>query len=344
MARGILKLLVLGGTVFLGRHVVEAALSRGHQVTLFNRGLTNTELFPDVEKRHGDRDGDLDALGDRSWDAVVDTSGYVPRIVRATTERLVDRVDRYAFVSSISVYADTSRPGVDESASVLQMSDEGDENVKTNYGGLKAACERVVQNAFGDRGVIIRPGLIVGPHDPTGRFTYWVTRIAEGGRVLAPEPRDQPIQLIDVRDLSAWILDALETSRSGVYNVTGPALPLTMHDALEAIAEAVAPDAELEWVDEAFLVSEDVEPWSELPLWLAPQTNETSAGFLSIDISRALDAGLRLRPLSDTATDTLGWATRRSEEAPVGRLQGVGLDTAREAALLQRWDDVRASR
>ena len=185
-----MRILVLGGTQFLGRHVVEAALARGHDVTLFNRGQTRPELFPGVERLVGDRDGDLAALEAGSWDAVVDTSGYVPRLVRASAELLEPRAGRYLFVSSISVYADVSRPGVDEDAPVAQLEEETEEHRGPAYGALKALCEHAVQEVYGERATIVRPGLIVGPWDPTGRFTYWPARIAEGGDVLAPEPRD----------------------------------------------------------------------------------------------------------------------------------------------------------
>lgn len=334
-----MKVLVLGGTLFLGRHVVETALDRGDEVTLFNRGLTNPGLFLEVEKLQGDRDGDLDALKGRSWDAVVDTSGYVPRVVRSTAEVLADAVERYAFVSSVSVYADMSRPGLDESAPVLELSDGSDENVKENYGALKVGCERVVQEVFGDRSILVRAGLIVGPHDPTNRFTYWVTRMAEGGRVLAPEPRDQPVQFVDARDLSAWMLNGLESSTMGAYNVTGPGVPITIEDTLHGIRAALSSKADLVWVDEDFLVKESVQPWTELPLWLAPGSNPDHRGFLALDNRRALDAGLRFRPLSETVRDTL--ASADSEEVQHTTPSGVGragLDPEREAELLNRWD------
>lgn len=317
---------------------MEAALEHGHDVTLFNRGMTNPELFPGLERLTGDRDGDLGPLRGRSWDAVVDTSGYVPRVVRLAAELLADSVAHYAFVSTISVYADTGTPGIDETAPVLELTDETDENVAANYGALKAACERVVRGAFAERSVIVRAGLIVGPHDPTNRFTYWVTRLAAGGRSLAPEPRTQPVQLIDVRDLSRWMLRALKQSVSGVYNVTGPAAPLTLNDTLETIRRATSGGAELVWVDEAWLVEQGVEPWSELPLWLAPTINPEYRGFLAVDIRRALDAGLTLRPLEQTAAATLEWARAEpaSAQGPSAR-KPAGLAAARERELLERW-------
>ena len=326
-----MRLLVLGGTGFVGRHLVEAALARGYDVMIFNRGRTNTDLFPGVEKLRGDRGaGVFPALAGRSWDAAVDVSARVPRWVRDSTRLLADAVDQYTFVSSGSVYADTSRPGTDETAPVHVVPDETSEEIESAeaYGALKALCERAAEEALPGRVLSVRAGLIVGPHDPTGRFTYWVHRIAGGGDVLAPEPRDQPVQLIDARDLAAWVLDMAEHGRAGVYNTTGPAAPLTLERLLDELRTATRSDARLVWVGEEFLLENRVEPWIELPLWLAPKANPTYANFLSLNVERALAAGLRLRPLDQTVRDTLARARPTAD---------AGLDPAREAALLAQW-------
>lgn len=322
-----MRVLILGGTLFLGRHLAAAALGRGHEVTLFNRGHTNPDLFPEAEHLHGDRDGDLTALADRDWDAVVDTSARLPRWVREFVSITGDRFAHYTFVSSISVYADTSRPGTDEAAAVYALADETAEDIPDaeTYGGLKALCERAAEELMPGRVLSIRPGLIVGPHDDSGRFTYWVHRIAAGGDVLAPEPRDQPVQLIDVRDLAGWILGMAERGEVGVFNATGPDLPLTMETLLAEIASTTRSDARLVWVDERLLIEAGVEAWSDLPLWLAPNVDPAHAGFLSIDVSKALASGLVFRPLSETVRDTLAHAERTGD---------AGLDPDRERELL----------
>src|SRR3954465_7443071 len=237
-----MRILVLGGTQFLGRHTVDAALARGHDVTMFNRGQTRPELFPDVEKLRGDRDGDLDSVRGREFDAVVDTSGYVPRIVRETIDALGD-VGHYTFVSSISVYADVSTPPT-ESSPLAELK-EPTEEWREAYGELKVLCENVGRDRF-PAAFVPRPGLIVGPWDPTGRFTYWPTRLAAGGRVLAPEPRDAPGQVIHARDLAAWIAAAAERGLGGTFNAVSP--PLTMEETLETCRRVAAAEAELVWV------------------------------------------------------------------------------------------------
>ena len=232
-----MRLLVLGGTRFLGRHLVEAALARGHEVTLFNRGQTNPELFPGVERLTGDRDGGLDALRGRRWDAVVDPSGYVARVVRQSCELLAGAAGAYAFISTASVYPLYSEDK-SEDGPLDRLADPASEDVRADYGALKAVCESVVTGAFGDRALIVRSGLIVGPHDPTGRFTYWAARLARGGEVLGPGAPERRVQFIDARDQVAWILDMLEAGRGGPYNVTGPTTPLTFG---ELLADAAGP-------------------------------------------------------------------------------------------------------
>jgi 2'-hydroxyisoflavone reductase len=292
-----LKLLVLGGTKFLGRAVVEAAISRGHEVTLLNRGVTNPELFPEAEKLRGDLGAGVD-VGGRTWDAAIelDPTQRAGRYV----EMLSDSVGHYVFISTISVYADFSRP-VDEGSQLHEPSEE--------YGGLKVASERAVQAAFGERCAIVRPGLIVGPHDPTDRFTYWPRRLAEGGEVLAPGSPDQPLQIVDARDLGAWLVTVAERRVTGVFNATGPAEPLTLGSALERIA----PGAQIVWVDEQVILDAGVEPWTELPLW-AP--GDDFAWLCRVDVARALAAGLTFRPLEGTARDTLAWSREAGEQRP----------------------------
>jgi len=319
-----MRILILGGTQFLGRHTVEAALARGHDVTMFNRGQTRPELFPDVEKLRGDRDGGLDAVRGRDFDAVVDTSGYVPRVVRETIDALGD-VGHYTFVSSISVYADASTPPT-ESSPVAELS-EPTEEWREAYGELKADCEDVVRERFAGA-FIPRPGLIVGPWDPTGRFTYWPQRFADGGRVLAPAPPDADAQVIDARDLAAWIVRAAENGLAGTYNAVDRPIPRSM--LVETCMRVAGVDAEVVWIDGAFLAEHEVGEWMELPLWLI---DPAYAGMLSVDPSAALAAGLEPRPLADTVRDTLAWVA--AGDAPSD--PPAGLDRAKEQTVLDAW-------
>jgi 2'-hydroxyisoflavone reductase len=316
--------LVLGGTRFVGRHIADAALAAGCELTLFNRGLTDPAAFPRAQHLAGDRDGDLGALVDGNWDLVVDTCGYVPRIVRASVELLAPRVERYVYISSASVYADKSRPELTEDAPLAALDEPESEDVQAHYDSLKAACEAVVQDVMGDRATIVRPGLIAGPHDPTNRFTYWVTRIARGGDVLAPEPRDQPVQVIDARDLAAFVVRAA----SGVFNAVGDVT--TMESTLETVVDATDAAARLRWIDEDRLLAAALEPWRDVPLWLAPGSDPSYRGFLAMSNARAKAAGLDLRPLADTIRDTLAWA--RAAPEPNG--PAAGLDPGVEQQLL----------
>jgi 2'-hydroxyisoflavone reductase len=303
-----MRLLVLGGTKFLGRHAVAYALAQGHEVTTFTR----TTTIDGAESLHGDRDGNLDALRGREWDGVVDTSGYVPRIVRQSAELLRDAVQRYVFVSSISVYADFSQP-VDESTPVAQLEDPDTEEILPNYGALKAACERVVEEVYGDRSARVRAGLIVGPYDPTDRFTYWPRRIAAGGDVLAPGSPDAPTQFIDSRDLAAWLVELALHGPGGVFNATGPAQSLTMRELFERARAALGSDANFVWVDDDTLLAAGIEPWSELPLWLP---GSEYAGMARADVSRALAAGLSFRLVEETVRDTEAWDRAQPGDRP----------------------------
>jgi nucleoside-diphosphate-sugar epimerase len=333
-----LKLLVLGGTKFLGRAVVEAAHERSHEVTLFNRGLTDPALFAEAEHLRGDRDGDLSALAGRRWDAVVDASGYVPRVVRASAEQLATSVSHYVFVSSISVYEAPLEPGFDETAPVKELADRQSEDVQRDYGALKAACERVVREVFPSAHANVRAGLIVGPHDPTGRFTYWPERVARGREVLAPGNPGRHVQLVDVRDLGAWIVRLAEDQASGTFNATGPEPPLTMGDLLETCVQVTGSGARLVWMDDDFLLAEGAGPWMELPLWLPEQ----DAAILQADVSHAVAAGLRFRPVEETVRDTLAWtqAGGGTSELASGVMIGeAGMRPEREAELLSAWKD-----
>lgn len=305
-----MRLLVLGGTKFLGRGVVDAALADGDEVTLFNRGKTSPGLYPEVETIHGDLTGDLDGLSGRSWDAVVDLDPtQLPRHTRRRAELLHDAVAHYVFVSTISVYSDPSVP-LDESSPVEEPPDpDPEEFVPEQYGALKVGSERVVQEMLGDRAAIVRPGLIVGPHDPTDRFTYWPRRLSEGGEVLAPGHPARPVQMIDARDLGRWLVHVARERIAGVFNATGPAEPLT----LGAMLERIASGASLVWVEDQPLLDVGVQPWMELPLWLP---GDDYAGMLRADISRALTAGLTFRPLEETARDTLEWSLEAGEQRP----------------------------
>jgi len=316
-------MLVLGGTRFLGRHAVEIALARGHDVTLFNRG-SRPDLFPEVEQLRGDRDGGLDALRGRAFDAVLDPSGYVPRIVAQTIDALGD-VGHYTFVSTVSVYADLSTPPT-EASPVAELA-EPTEEWQTAYGELKADCEDVVRARFPDA-FVPRPGLIVGPWDPTGRFTYWPKRLDESGRVLVPLPRDAAAQVIDVRDLAGWLVRAAEDGLGGTFNAVDRAT--TRETLVETCRRVAGTDAELVWVEPGFLADSGVEEWMELPLWLH---DPKYAGMDKIDPAAAFAAGLETRPLEETVRDTLEWV--RSGDAPADA--PAGLDRAKEQRLLDEW-------
>ena len=326
----LMKILVLGGTAFVGRAFVDCALRRGHELTLFNRGRRNPDLFPDLEQIHGDRTIDLSGLDGRQWDAVFDTCGYVPRVVKMSAEALKDKADRYLFISSISVFKNFSVPNQDEEAELATLADPLVEEVTgETYGGLKVLCEEAIIQYFRKRAIIVRPGLIVGPTDYTDRFTYWPARMSRGGDVIAPDIKQQPVQIIDVRDLAKWCVQLLERQVVGVFNTTGPLVPYSFEQCLTACAEGC--DANLIWVDPDFLKKHEVQPWSDLPLSL--DYAGTSNGLCQIDVSRALAAGLTLRPLSETIRDTREWALTR----PADHKWRAGLTPEREVSLLREW-------
>ena len=334
-----MKLLVLGGTLFVGRHYVEAALERGHEVTLFNRGRTNADLFPDVERLQGDRDGDLSALAGRTWDAVFDPSGYVPRAVRASAEALAGSVGHYAFVSSGSVYP--FEDGSHDEQSPVEELEEETEDISKAYGALKALSEREVERVFSGRSLILRAGLIVGRYDWTNRFGYWVRRVAEGEEVLVPGPRKWTIQVVDARDLVDWSLDLAERGEMGTFNVAGPERPVTIEELVEAVKRQSGADARFTWVDEDFLLDQGLEPFDDVPFWLALGRNPELASFYRMENGKALGAGLSFRPLEETIADTLLWERERSA-GPLEKDFGVagevaGLSRARESEVLRAW-------
>lgn len=323
-----MKILIIGGTRFLGRHLVNSARARGHDVTLFNRGQTNPDLFGQVDQIRGDREKDLDQLSGR-WDAVIDTCGYFPRIVKMSAEALKDKAESYVFISSISVYESLQKIGVNENHPVGKIKDETIEEITgESYGPLKALCEKAVQDVYGIRSLIIRPGLIVGPHDPTDRFTYWPVRVARGGDVLAPDRPDVLTQIIDVRDLSDFIIELVQQNVSGVFNATGPDYELNFGTLLDACKLVSTSDAKFHWASVDFLNQNNVAPWSDMPAWL-PDTGE-DAGFARVDISKALKAELKFRPLEETVRDTLKWAAGLPEDHE----WRAGLKLEREKELL----------
>lgn len=303
-----MKVLILGGTQFLGRHFVEIALNQGYQITLFNRGQTNNSLYPDVEKLVGDRvKGDLAALKGRKWDVVIDTAGYfsnLPHLVQATAELLKDSVSTYVFISTISVYPEFQANG-DETLPLYPINQELPQEMNAQaYGTLKAMAESVVQEVYGERGLIIRPGLIVGPYDNTGRFSYWIRRISEGGEVLAPESPDLPVQYIDARDLVQWIYRLILTQKAGVYNAVGPDYSLNLGQFLATCQQVTGSNATFTWIPGQILESQGIQHWQELPLWLPPTMQNT---FPCLSNGKALANELRFRSLAETIRDIWQW-------------------------------------
>jgi 2'-hydroxyisoflavone reductase len=334
-----LRILVLGGTKFLGVHVTQLALQRGHTVTLFNRGKTNTDLFPELEHLKGDRDAQLDALKGRKWDAVIDDSGYVPRHVRLSAELLAPNVQRYLFISTISVYASLAQPNT-EASPVGTIADESIEKVSDeSYGPLKALCEKAAMTAMPGRVAVVRPGLIVGPRDPTDRFTYWPARAARGGEVLAPGARGDRIQFIDARDLAAFMLHLVESQTVGTFNGVSPPGMFTMGDlvaasitAANALAKPSQPPHAV-WVTADFLDKQKVQPWSDMPVWI-PASGE-DAGGAETSAARALQAGMTISPIQPTVNDTLAWHLQRPAEERAKLL--AGLTAEREHTVLDAW-------
>ncbi|MGD9794153.1 MAG: NAD-dependent epimerase/dehydratase family protein [Acidimicrobiia bacterium] len=327
-----MRILIVGGTRFVGRHIVHAALRAGHEVTLFNRGRSGSDLFPDVPHLTGDRDGDLSALASSEWDATVDTCAYVPRQVHALADALGERGGQMVFISSVSVYG-APTIGYDEQSPLIELGDPTVETITNDtYGGLKVLSERAATERFGADTLLVRPTYVVGPDDHTYRFPWWVSRLARGGEVLAPGPADDPAQVIDARDMATWIVSMIERRAPGVFHTVGPEQPITWGQLLETIAAQVAPPGTaLSWVPASLLREEGLDGMT-LPLWAG---DEPDALMSAASPAAALAAGLRIRPLSETIADTLEWT--RTHDRPAH----IGLDPKREAAILERWRAAR---
>ncbi|HZP65271.1 MAG TPA: NAD-dependent epimerase/dehydratase family protein [Rudaea sp.] len=329
-----LRILVMGGTGFLGPHVVNAATARGHTMTLFNRGKTHPGLFPNIEQLHGDRKTDLSALESRRWDAVVDTSAYIPGDVARSAALLAPNVGQYLLISTVSVYAKLDKPGMDESAALATTSEPDAQKVTNeNYGALKALCEQALEKAMPHGATVIRPGLIVGPGDPTDRFTYWPVRVARGGEVLAPGSPQDFTQFIDARDLADFIVLCLEKKTLGTFNADAQAASITMGRLLDTCRKVAKSDARFTWADAKFLEQQNVSAWSDMPAWAPAEGDE--AGFGRVSAAKAKAAGLRYRPLDTTVADTLTWF--RTEPAEHQAKLKSGIDPAREAEVLAAW-------
>lgn len=334
-----MKILILGGTVFLGRALVDAALAAGHEITLFNRGKSNPDLFPQVETIVGDRDTDLALLKGRKWDVAIDTCGYVPRLVRKSAEALADSVEHYTFISTISVYSDTTTIGLDENGPLGTLEDESVEEITgETYGPLKVLCEKAAEAAMPGRVLVLRPGLIVGRNDPTDRFTYWPVRVARGGEVLAPDTPDFLTQVIDVRDLAEWNLRMAEQRKTGIFNATGPEKPFPLGNFLQICKQVSGSDATFTWVPEAFLLEKGVAPWMELPMWIPSNMEGLGQGLEQISVAAAVAEGLTFRPMADTVQETLAFARLRPED----HTWRAGLAAEKEKEVLAAWHETQA--
>ncbi len=329
-----MRILIIGGTIFLGRHIRDVAQANGHSVTIFHRGQHALGTAPDIQEILGDRENptDLAQLASGHWDAIIDTCAYIPRQIRLLQAAFATSLARYVLISTISVYPDDTQPGADEMFPVADLPPTANEDQSSIelYGPLNARCEAAVRTWLPDRGLIIRPGLIVGPYDPTDRFTYWPRRIAAGGEVLAPGSPARMVQFIDVRDLADWTIRAVESSLAGTYNATGPATQLSMGAMLATAAAALKSDVTFTWVEDHFLLESGIAPWTELPLWI-PEPD--MPGLLTINNRRAIAAGLTFRALATTVSDTFAWDRQR----PAGTPAGAGLAAEKERAVLAHW-------
>lgn len=328
-----LRILILGGTGFIGPQMVEYALGRGHKLSLFNRGRSNPTLFPEAEKLEGDRNGKLDALKGKSWDVVIDNSGYVPRHVRDSAQLLKGNVGRYLFISTLSVIADFLVKGRDENAPTAQLTEPGSEDSSKHYGPLKALCEQEVLKAYGDQATVVRPGLVVGPGDPTDRFTYWPVRIDRGGEVLAPGDPTDAVRFIDVRDLAEWCIRLSERGVGGVFNAVGPEAVISIGEMLHGIKAVTTSEAQLRFVPTEFLEQQGVKPWSDMPVWFPPKGATAGHGYVSR--AKAVANGLTFRPLAETAKATLDWFKTLPKDRQAKLSSGITME--RETQVLAAW-------
>lgn len=339
-----MKILIIGGTKFIGRHLINAALEISHEVTIFHRGKHSNENIKNVEEVFGDRNSDLEKLINRKWDVCLDTCGYLPQTVKASAEFLKGSVERYVFISSISAYADFTKTDFDETTELAQLTEEQEKEfakidpkselngmvLGEMYGALKVLCEEAVLKVFGEKALIIRPGLIIGEYDFTDRFTYWVVRVSQGGEVLAPGNPQKNVQFIDAKDLAEWTVKMIENKESGIYNANGKPFELTFGKMLEEIKTASKSDAKFVWVNEDFLKKEKVAPWSDLPLYL-PESVVEMKGFLAANIDKALKKNLKLRPIQDTVLETLNWRKTQNDALK------AGLSVEKENELIRKW-------
>jgi len=326
------RVLIFGGTGFIGPHFVDTLRAAGHQLTLFNRGRRNPGLFPDVETLIGDRNGQVDALKGRDWDVVIDDSGYLPKQVKLTAELLKDHVQHYVFISSISAYADLTKAGIDEDYKLAELKDPNTEDVNAHYGALKAACERVVEKTYGQRWAVIRPTYIVGPGDTSDRFTYWPARVSRGGEMLAPGTARDAVQFIDVRDLADFMRECVERRVAGRYNLCNPPGATTIGDLLATSEAITRSNASFVWADTKFLEANKALEGNEIPIWAPPEGE--FAGATLVSSARAVQKGLRFRDLETTIRDTLAWHSKRPQEQQ--QKLRAGLSAEREAELLRK--------
>lgn len=327
-----MDILIIGGTKFLGRALVDAAIKKGYNLTLFNRGVTNPDLYPELEQIKGDRDGEISNLGERNWDVVIDNCGYVPRIVKQSVEFLQNKVKTYVFISSISVYTETPEIGRDEDSEVIELEDKTTEDIMgsaDSYGGLKLLCEQEVTQVF-DNSLIIRPGLIVGPHDPTNRFTYWPVRIRKGGKILIPNDENYPVQIIDVRDLANFTIQLIEDAVVGTFNATGPNSPYTLGSIFDISKSFSRFNPFFVKAEDKWLLDNEVQPWMELPLWIP---SDTGKALMNVSIERSLKNGLTFRSLKNTIKDTLEWYDEINGDEKEWQ---AGLKTEKEQELLSK--------
>ncbi|WP_264446944.1 SDR family oxidoreductase [Bacillus cereus] len=343
-----MKILILGGTRFLGRAFVDEALKRGHEVTLFNRG-TNKEIFPEVEQLIGDRNGDVLSLENRKWDVVVDTCGFSPHHIRNVGEVLKDNIEHYIFISSLSVYKDWIPHHIKEDytlqpeppADQIKAVENGEISPFEHYGALKVLCEKEAEKYWPGRVLHVRAGLLSGIFDYTDRLPYWIQRVAKGGNVLVPGRKDRPVQLVDIKDVASFGLNMAENNKVGTFNITGPNYEMTMEELLNTCKKVMNSDAEFVWIDESFMKEHKVEPWTEMPLWIPetfPLEGETKPwkGGFSISIDSAVKEGLTFRSLENTVTDVYVWMRDMKD-----RELKAGIEIEREQVLLDKWREIK---